>query len=663
MTSERVELEKLITAYEQLYKLSKYLEMYMEGNKDALDKILKKHDKHSFCGNGHELFVEIQRGKIRFPKTDSCPDADSGPSVPLVLNLPFLQRELIEPIEHQYVDLQHSVHPAMSRHAALTVLRGKAGLERHGHSHRDTFLFGVLLGISIPLVLYSFAVVIGERDIYNSPLWPVGWVYFRMAFLVTWQLALCALDLYLFERLRINHALIFDLHPASLLRFPAALLAAAACFLLSFSAFTLFVAGLADPAAPQLPVFAWVVQEDPFVWPKALAAVLVAAALVPLPVAGWRSRGWLLRQLGRMALVPFRPVDWPLFFLADQLCSHVRTLHDLLLVACLAAAGGGRGGAGGGEPWRGAADACMAPGTLRGIALVSGLLPPGIRAVQCARRYRDMRRAAAPGAHNPHLLNGLKYALSMLVVVAAAAGPLELWVVLAAAATAAATYWDTVQDWGLGDARRAGLRAGLLARPPVVGRGVYYWAVGSNAAMRCAWALSISPGALGIALPRDVLALVLAAVELLRRAQWNVLRLEWEQHHNTGEWRAVKEVHLELSESVLTHPSALIATACAALRRRAHGVHVPGSLHRRRGSRCSSSCLSIPDGGGGAARRDEEARAPMLHGGAGDGEDEAAAAGGGGGGGCCGGGAVEALGDGPGSRAWAALLSLRSHAP
>ena len=65
-----------------------------------------------------------------------------------------------------------------------------------------------------------------------------------------------------------------------------------------------------------------------------------------------------------------------------------------------------------------------------------------------------------------------------------------------------------------------------------------------------------------------VLAFLLALAELARRAQWNVLRLEWEQHHNSGEWRAVKEVHLELSESLLTHPSAVLSSTYAALRQR-----------------------------------------------------------------------------------------------
>ncbi len=32
---------------------------------------------------------------------------------------------------------------------------------------------------------------------------------------------------------------------------------------------------------------------------------------------------------------------------------------------------------------------------------------------------------------------------------------------------------------------------------------------------------------------------------------WNVFRMEWEQYHNIGEWRAVKSVSTELSDSML----------------------------------------------------------------------------------------------------------------
>ena len=175
MASAALEKEKLLSAYEQLYKLCKYLECYMEGNIQALRKILKKHSKHSFCRNGQELFVAIEKGMLAFPD-DSAPAAAPAPAhaVPLVLDLTFLQQELIEPIENQYVALRLSADRSASRHAAHTVLRGKAGLDRHGHSHLDTFLLGLLLGVAVPLVLYSASVVIGDRDIHNSPLWPVG---------------------------------------------------------------------------------------------------------------------------------------------------------------------------------------------------------------------------------------------------------------------------------------------------------------------------------------------------------------------------------------------------------------------------------------------------------------------------------------------------------
>eukprot|EP00961_Rhodomonas_salina_P139049 1871123-Rhodomonas_salina.1 len=93
-------------------------------------------------------------------------------------------------------------------------------------------------------------------------------------------------------------------------------------------------------------------------------------------------------------------------------------------------------------------------------------------------------------------------------------------------------------DWGLGDPKHGFLRKELLLRTKRLGGSIYYAAIVLDLGMRCAWVLSISPGALGIRLRNDVLVFVLAALELARRAMWNVLRLENEQFHNTGEWRA-----------------------------------------------------------------------------------------------------------------------------
>ena len=107
-------------------------------------------------------------------------------------------------------------------------------------------------------------------------------------------------------------------------------------------------------------------------------------------------------------------------------------------------------------------------------------------------------------------------------------------------------------------------------------------------------------------LQQDVLVFVLGLTELTRRCIWNVLRLEFEQYHNTGEacragrsrsvkcnhvlrilnsesrskylltageWRAVKDVSLELSESMLlSHRVASISRRTFVLRV-AHAAH------------------------------------------------------------------------------------------
>jgi hypothetical protein len=40
----------------------------------------------------------------------------------------------------------------------------------------------------------------------------------------------------------------------------------------------------------------------------------------------------------------------------------------------------------------------------------------------------------------------------------------------------------------------------------------------------------------------------------LSKQVWNVFRMEWEQFHNTGEWRTVKDVSVELSAPMLLSP-------------------------------------------------------------------------------------------------------------
>jgi hypothetical protein len=56
---------------------------------------------------------------------------------------------------------------------------------------------------------------------------------------------------------------------------------------------------------------------------------------------------------------------------------------------------------------------------------------------------------------------------------------------------------------------------------------------------RLMWAFSISPGSLGVVLDPTEFATILAVVEILRRAMWNLFRLENEQLTNCEHFRAI----------------------------------------------------------------------------------------------------------------------------
>ena len=79
-------------------------------------------------------------------------------------------------------------------------------------------------------------------------------------------------------------------------------------------------------------------------------------------------------------------------------------------------------------------------------------------------------------------------------------------------------YWDLVHDWGLMKPGHAGLRdrATLTFRPST-----YYVCMLTNLTGRIAWTLTLSGSVLD---PRY--GPLFAVVEILRRCQWNVFRLE-----------------------------------------------------------------------------------------------------------------------------------------
>jgi hypothetical protein len=120
-----------------------------------------------------------------------------------------------------------------------------------------------------------------------------------------------------------------------------------------------------------------------------------------------------------------------------------------------------------------------------------------------------------------------------------------LWALCALSSSSFSLYWDLVKDWGLlqPDSPTYLLRSKLLFSPIV-----YYWAIVTNAMMRVVWIVNISPNTFGINLSPPFLTMLVAAVEICRRFQWNVFRLENEFLNNCGKFRAVNVVPIPFSD-------------------------------------------------------------------------------------------------------------------
>jgi len=100
--------------------------------------------------------------------------------------------------------------------------------------------------------------------------------------------------------------------------------------------------------------------------------------------------------------------------------------------------------------------------------------------------------------------------------------------------------WDMLVDWSFlhPAAEYNFLHPELLYTDNIMG---YYFAIVFNSLIRWSWiSYFLVPSGLGIA-PRTF---IVACLEILRRAHWNIYRLESEQLGNMDQYRATREVPL-----------------------------------------------------------------------------------------------------------------------
>jgi xenotropic and polytropic retrovirus receptor 1 len=173
-------------------------------------------------------------------------------------------------------------------------------------------------------------------------------------------------------------------------------------------------------------------------------------------------------------------------------------------------------------------------------------IPVTWRALQCLRRYRDTNDTA-------QLWNFGKYCTSYFVIVSASlyqsvdTNFLPLWLICIVGSTCYTYYWDLVRDWSFIILETSGIRVKSIStrtEERLLPDFSYYVGLASNLLLRLLWTLTVSPDAI----PLDPLITEtgLSVLECLRRAQWNIFRLENEQINNIGKFRAVRTVPVAL---------------------------------------------------------------------------------------------------------------------
>jgi hypothetical protein len=109
-----------------------------------------------------------------------------------------------------------------------------------------------------------------------------------------------------------------------------------------------------------------------------------------------------------------------------------------------------------------------------------------------------------------------------------------MWIFCALFSATFSWYWDVVKDWDLLHEEENYLRKKLT-----YSKYFYYWSIGSNLIFRLLWTLTISPATLTVTINSFWFSTILAICEVLRRAQWNLLRVENEHLSNSNKYKAV----------------------------------------------------------------------------------------------------------------------------
>ncbi|KAH6825102.1 EXS family protein [Perilla frutescens var. hirtella] len=493
--------EKMIRgAFVELYKGLGYLKTYRNLNMLAFVKILKKFDKVT-----NKQVLPIYLKVVESSYFNSSDKA----------------LKLEDEVEELFV--KHFAED--DKRKAMKYLRPTLRKE----SHSVTFFIGLFTGCFVAL-LVGYVIMAHITGMYRSK---SDKVYMETIYPVLSMFSLLFLHFFVFgcnifvwRKTRINYSFIFELCPTKELKYRDVFLicttSMAAVVGVLFLHLSLVAKGYSYAQVQAIPGL--------------LVLVFIAILICPFNIIYKSSRYHFLSVLRNIILSPLYKVMMLDFFMADQLCSQIPMLRNLEYIACYYITGSYKT-----QDY----NYCTSTTYYRDLAYAVSFLPYYWRAMQCARRWFDEGQRS-------HLLNLGKYVSAMLAAGAKVAyekektvGWLCLVMIMSSTATVYQLYWDFVKDWGLLEfnSKNPWLRDELVLRHKFI----YYFSLGLNLVLRLAWLQTVFHYNFE-KVDYRVTMLFLAALEVVRRGQWNFYRLENEHLNNAGKFRAVKTVPLPFHE-------------------------------------------------------------------------------------------------------------------
>ncbi|KAL1828878.1 hypothetical protein ACET3Z_007290 [Daucus carota] len=477
-------------AFIELYKGLGYLKTYRNLNMLAFAKILKKFDKVT---NKQVLPIYLKVVESSY------------------FNSSDKVMKLADEVEEIFI--KHFAED--DKRKAMKYLKPTQRKE----SHAVTFFIGLFTGCFV-VFFVGYGIMAHIAGMYRPQ---SDTVMFSLLFL---HFFLYGCNIFAWKKTRINYSFIFELSPTKDLKYRDV-------FLICTMAMTAVVGVLFIHISLIAKGYSY---SQVQVIPGLLLLISFLLLVCPVNVVYKSTRYRLLRVIRNIVLSPLYKVAMLDFFMADQLCSQVPMLRNLEYVTCYYITASYKTQDYG---------YCLRTKNYRDLSYAISFLPYYWRAMQCARRWFDEGETS-------HLVNLGKYVSAMLAAGAKVTyekerttGWLCIVVIMSSVATVYQLYWDFVRDWGLlqKGSKNPWLRNDLILRQ----RFIYFLSMGLNFVLRLAWLQSVLHYNIG-SIDYRITGLILAALEVIRRGQWNFYRLENEHLNNAGKFRAVKIVPLPFHE-------------------------------------------------------------------------------------------------------------------